>query len=489
MTKGRLKVAAWTNEYIKNDLRNTVQQHVYGQMPIRMIKLPGMNLLSRTGVVRDITRRILEQVSEAKIEDKTTHVLLREKISEEDAYHRVIQEVVDNFGQYAILSHTWLQDEEDSELTYGDLMRNGTEWPSLYAETNGAGYRKVFGFCKIAHSEGYPYAWMDTVCINQDSTSELDESIRSMYRWYQRSSMCMAYLADTASLSDMGRDRWFTRGWTLQELLAPQKIKFYNKNWKFLGATGEVEPRDSKNSHQECVYDEKNEEAVISVEDIIEEVAGIAAHERIQFMSGMSTTVDVSHRMRWAAHRTTTRGEDQAYCLMGIFGVSFSIAYGEGAERAFFRLIEAILTSFRDLSDVLVWGGKPISDEIHSSSLIPSSPKCYLRSPAVGAYFFSTFIPAEPLLLTHIGLRIRVLLIRGEYRSSSPRLVDGADMSICLKINWNQRPLRWHEYDVFSESSTVRLQGNNRELNRQALVLGIWNVEDDSNVVVLPPIP
>ena len=81
------------------------------------------------------------------------------------------------------------------------------------------------------------------------------------------------------------------------------------------------------------------------------------------------------------------------------------------------------------------------------------------------------------------------MLIRGDYRSSNPRLVDGADMSICLKIKWSVRPERWHEYDVFSESSTVRLQGNNRELVRRALVLGIWNVEEDSNVVVLPPIP
>lgn len=114
-----------------------------------MIKLPEMNLLSRTGVARDITRKIFDEVSEAKIEDKTTHILLREKISEQDAYHRVIQEIVDNFGEYAILSHTWLQDEDDSELTYGDVMRAGPEWPSLYTQANSAGYRKVSGFAKL----------------------------------------------------------------------------------------------------------------------------------------------------------------------------------------------------------------------------------------------------------------------------------------------------------------------------------------------------
>ncbi|KAF9475474.1 hypothetical protein BDN70DRAFT_814036, partial [Pholiota conissans] len=237
----------------------------------------------------------------------------------ESATAFLIDKVIKDNTGYAILSHTWL--EIESEVTYEDRTRS-KRWRSIQKE-GGAGYRKLFSFNKTAYNAAkVDFAWMDTVCINKDSTSELEESIRSMYRWYKLSDICIAYLGDTDLYLDMEDDRWFTRGWTLQELLAPQKIKFFNRDWNPLTSN-----EDDKTAEE--------------INIIIERAAGIDHRSLTSFTPGIGR--GVAYKMAWAARRQTTRAEDIAYCLMGIFGVSFSIAYGEGAERAFLRLIEAIM--------------------------------------------------------------------------------------------------------------------------------------------------
>ncbi|KAF9483140.1 hypothetical protein BDN70DRAFT_800286, partial [Pholiota conissans] len=243
---------------------------------------------------------------------------------------KVITDLLAKHTGYAILSHTWLQDS--SEVTYQDAMD-----PVRLEEIksgNREGYKKLERFCEIAQREyNLTLAWMDTICIDKSSSSELDESIRSMFNWYTFSAVCIVTLNQSIILADMETDRWFTRGWTLQELLAPRRIKFYNKYWEPMST-------DENDKQINWVF---QPERPRTVETMIQKVTGID-YSRL-FYQPSTLVGKIAERMSWAAKRRTTRGEDIAYSLMGIFGVSISVAYGEGPERAFFRLLEAILSS------------------------------------------------------------------------------------------------------------------------------------------------
>jgi hypothetical protein len=218
----------------------------------------------------------------------------------------------DNIPKYAILSHTWRLDGE--EVSFKDL-------------TEGTGKKKA-GYSKIqfcgdqAANDGLQYFWVDTCCIDKSSSAELSEAINSMFRWYRNAAKCYVYLADVSidessevTLgSDFVKSRWFTRGWTLQELLAPALVEFFSLEGKQLG--------DKK-----------------SLERQIHEITGIAV-EALQGSPLSNFTVD--ERMSWAAKRNTTRKEDGAYSLLGIFDIHMPLIYGEGRENAFNRLKEEI---------------------------------------------------------------------------------------------------------------------------------------------------
>lgn len=164
-------------------------------------------------------------------------------------------------------------------------------------------------------------------CIDKTSTAELSESINSMFRWYQKAKVCYAYLEDVDDVSELARSRWFTRGWTLQELIAPKDVYFYSTNWALLG--------------------NKND-----LRDNLETITGISR----DVLSGASQSrqVCIATRMRWAANRQTTRVEDIAYCLMGIFDVQMPLLYGEG-KRAFVRLQQEMMRGSDDQS-LFAWG-------------------------------------------------------------------------------------------------------------------------------------
>jgi ankyrin repeat protein len=206
---------------------------------------------------------------------------------------------------YAILSHTWGVDAE--EVTFEDLT-NGTG-------ENKPGYKKIRFCAEQAKSDDLQYFWIDTCCIDKRSSTELSEAINSMYRWYQDANVCYAYLADVPSEIKFPGSRWFTRGWTLQELLAPSEVIFFDEEWKRLGTRANLQ------------------QSVSGCTGIPEGIlAGSDDLERIS----------IAQRMSWAAKRETKRLEDRAYCLMGIFGINMPLLYGEG-ERAFLRLQEEIM--------------------------------------------------------------------------------------------------------------------------------------------------
>ncbi|KAL7805241.1 hypothetical protein V8C44DRAFT_341237 [Trichoderma aethiopicum] len=246
--------------------------------------------------------------------------------------HKLEEFLDDRAPAYAILSHTWAEDYE--ELSFRDVEDGNTDKP-------GIGSVKFRECCRQAAEDDLGYAWVDTCCIDKANLVELSEAINSMFRWYQRASICYAFLSDVPgdeNPSEKGskfqRSRWFQRGWTLQELLAPRKMRFYGTapdgvpDWQLLGTKA-------------------------SLRKIIASITGIA-HEYLWGIAGLDQA-SIAQRMSWAANRDTKRKEDLAYCLLGIFDITMPMIYGEGGEQAFFRLQEQIMKKRRDDS-ILAWG-------------------------------------------------------------------------------------------------------------------------------------
>ncbi|KAK1760086.1 heterokaryon incompatibility protein-domain-containing protein [Echria macrotheca] len=227
---------------------------------------------------------------------------------------------------YAILSHRW---EQDEEVTY-------QEWENRANVdiTHKNGFRKILEFRAQAAREGFDWVWVDTCCIDKKSSAELSEAINAMFRWYREATICYVYLSDV-TLSDISEpeaveefeaSRWFTRGWTLQELIAPKQARFYTESWQEIGTKSVM-----------C--------------DLLSHITNIDPYI---LNGGDLETVSVARRMSWASQRHTSRVEDMAYCLLGIFDVNIPLIYGEG-KRAFQRLQEAIMVKTHDQS-LFAWG-------------------------------------------------------------------------------------------------------------------------------------
>jgi hypothetical protein len=226
--------------------------------------------------------------------------------------------------EYAILSHTWT---DNDEVSYHEFNRFADDLGTLAAQRP-AGCSKIMETCREAKGHGFQYAWVDTCCIDKTSSAELTEALNSMFKWYKDAAVCYVYLEDL-SLDRHWREslkncRWFTRGWCLQELVAPDadKLRFYDRDWKFVGTKRELK-------------------------DDIACITGI--DERVIAGTRSLLTVPVAQKMSWAAERKTSRVEDIAYCLLGIFEVNMPMLYGEG-ERSFTRLQEEIIQRSNDRS-------------------------------------------------------------------------------------------------------------------------------------------
>jgi hypothetical protein len=226
--------------------------------------------------------------------------------------------VADDLPKYAILSHTWGEDTE--EVTFKDLMNGSGK--------DKTGYNKIQFCWEQARHDGLQYFWVDTCCIDKSNSVELQEAINSMFHWYRGADRCYVYLSDVSTTKRKASDRfsectwelafresrWFTRGWTLQELLAPVSVEFFSRESRRLGDKRALERQ-------------------------IHEVTGITV-EALQGESLSGFSID--SRLSWAQNRQTTRKEDQAYSLLGIFGVHMPLIYGEGKDNALRRLLKKI---------------------------------------------------------------------------------------------------------------------------------------------------
>ncbi|KAI0643839.1 heterokaryon incompatibility protein-domain-containing protein, partial [Trametes meyenii] len=222
---------------------------------------------------------------------------------------------------YAILSHVW----DNSEQTFTDLQELASKETSNYEDLSA----KAHGCNLLAREYKLHWFWVDAPCIDQENSAELSEAISSMYVWYSEAQVCFAFLHDVppgprSSLYKPGSafrcTIYFTRGWTLQELVAPRRVVFVAADWSVLG--------------------EKHDLA-----DLLEEITGISA-DVLTFRRPVVAT-SVACRFSWASRRKTRRIEDEAYCLMGLFNIHIPIVYGQGHE-VFVQLQECILARICD---------------------------------------------------------------------------------------------------------------------------------------------
>ena len=237
-------------------------------------------------------------------------------------------------GGYAILSHTWTQ-ESEGEQTFQDVRDIMKDCALKGQNPRDHVGEKIRRCCKVAADDGYDWIWLDSCCIDKTSSTELSEAINSMFDWYALAEVCYVFLQDVrhdddplAKDSDFRKARWHTRGWTLQELLAPAFVIFISQEWKPIGT-----------KHSLCVP--LAERTGISKEYLTREWDFFRA--------------PIARRMSWAADRKTTRVEDEAYCLLGLFSVSMPTLYGEG-QQAFQRL--QVELAKQDIDTTLfIWGG------------------------------------------------------------------------------------------------------------------------------------
>lgn len=293
-----------------------------------------------------------------------------------------LEEFFGNIPHYAILSHTW----EEDEVIFQDYTHLSEE-----ARGRKKGFAKILKTCELAQRFGLKYAWVDTCCIDKSSSAELSEAINSMFHWYRKSVVCYAWLADlpadTSSEPDIAilkECRWFTRGWTLQELIAPRVVQFHDADWNLRGTKSTLKYH-------------------------LAEITKISSD--VLESPELLYTLPVARRMSWVSQRETTRIEDMAYCLLGIFDVSMPLLYGEG-ERAFLRLQEEISNSVNDLS-IFAWRKENVEQTYYG--VYATSPADFRNSGTVELSSSTMFMPE--FLRSNKGLRIHTSIYHGSQQA------------------------------------------------------------------------
>ncbi|KAL4062226.1 hypothetical protein J3A83DRAFT_4374755 [Scleroderma citrinum] len=369
-------------------------------------------------------------------------------------------EVLGTGTDYVILSHRWR-----NEVDYKEMANLAKLAKKEQDEVRGRdGYHKILKSCEQAKKDGFDWIWIDTCCINKENSSDVSEAINSMYSWCENSKRCYSYLHDVDGSvfptehdqwrynTSTGWPEWFSRGWTLQELIAPREVQFFNQHWKPIGNKRNLTSILEKITHIPSV--------------ILSE--GIITHGR----------PSVAQIMSWAANREVTRVEDRAYSLLGLFGVRLAILYGEG-NSAFRRLQLEILRVYDDHS-IFAWGhsrstertGSVLADDpsvfSDCSEIVKMEPDEYIKSLGIEP---STDINAaqhdplfSPSIITNLGITICLPLTAGH---GSPSVFEA---SLACRLAYGKEPLSIHlasfksryyryfgDFEVI-ETSTLRYQ-------------------------------
>lgn len=299
-----------------------------------------------------------------------------------------LEEFFDSYTPpYAILSHTW----GSEEISFSE-MQDPNE-----AIRGKSGFQKIVSFCALAKKRGFKYGWADSCCIDKRSSAELSEAINSMYRYYYDAAECLVYLSDVppkvtgfmnrdSQLAAVQSSRWFGRGWTLQELIAPKERHFFAEDWSLIDLGDDWNWILSNITSIDL--------RVLDNRDIISEFC-------------------VAQRMSWASRRQTTRSEDIAYSLMGLFNVNMPVIYGEGAVKAFRRLQNEIMQTSFDQT-IFAWAA-----DRESSGLLASLPADFYYTPPLGLWHPSNL---SPFTMTNVGLSIRLNMIEHDEEEGGSRI-------------------------------------------------------------------
>ncbi|KAG5813948.1 hypothetical protein H9Q74_003093 [Fusarium xylarioides] len=291
--------------------------------------------------------------------------------------------------KYAILSHTWGQEE----VTFQD-------WADPTSVIQKSGFAKIIEACEQARNDDYSYIWVDTNCIDKTSSAELTEAINSMFAWYSKADICYAFLSDVPTFKPLSyakefrQSRWFKRGWTLQELLAPDCVVFYAADWSRIGTRSSLVCDIAEATGIGIRYLRSHTKTGTATQQYCLQARSPICHE-----------ASVAERMSWLSRRETTRIEDMAYCMLGIFGIHMPLVYGEGP-RAFFRLQDEILKTSDDHS-LFCWSWA-MSD--NQGSLLAPRPHSFL-----GASHYQRHrhpVKPSPYAIANSGLSIRLPLIQ-----------------------------------------------------------------------------
>ena len=296
---------------------------------------------------------------EAKLQTISTHRVFKAARHENDYYHESLND------------------------QYNELL---VEQSTIKAKK---GYWKITSSCaEVNRSQKFlpcSHIWIDTCCIDKTNNAELSEAINSMFKWYRNAFACLVFLADVPATDEKGAkfresirsSDWFERGWTLQELLAPERVYFYNQEWERLF--------------------ERSEKATLIAQITRIEVGILKGYETL-------SEACTAKKMSWAATRKTTRKEDQAYCLLGLFNVSMPLLYGEG-DKAFVRLQEEIIRQSGDLS-IFAWG--------YQSFTMNDTPGMFAHSPAdfIGCWNFGSEPLPAVISVTNITLDVTLSYCR-----------------------------------------------------------------------------
>ena len=308
-------------------------------------------------LINTIYGRLCDKSEQASAFEKTP--TFSELISSTTTYiddARIKQEVTEYF-RYATFSHKW----EDNEPLFEKVVRI-----VVYDLESSPTHEKLQMFCKIVREAGFNWAWSDTCCIDKGDHFVLQEALVSMFKWYERSAMTLIFLRGVDRLAKRGaltRSIWNMRAWTLQEYHASKVVRIYTEDWTpYLGLK---------------IYNHRESPEVISE---MEEATGISARALMALHPGLD---DIREKLRLASTRETTRVEDAAYSLLGIFSASLPITYGEG-DKALGRLLAQLLRSSGDTS-ILAWTGRfgSFNSCLPSSIIVFSQPQASHIPPAI----------------------------------------------------------------------------------------------------------
>ncbi|KAJ8519460.1 hypothetical protein ONZ45_g3573 [Pleurotus djamor] len=382
--------------------------HLTHSFPIHLFDTQDRLLLSRSSVASKIEACLLDALQH------DPSLMQRENNAKVAAIMRF-------HGRYAILSHTWA----NRELGFRDVnVEGGMGVGSLEKKE---GYAKLDGMCRVAGEFMCRYVWFDAVCIDKSNTMEMEETIHSMWKWYQNAYICIVHLSNTnlklpsypanSSVSPTGprrrgdskrkqlkEDPWFRRGWTLPELLAPKRIKFYLGDWTKMDQR--VGRRFDICRVQEEGFDFGAE--YVQFLRLVADAATVPVCAVKQFSLRTHSAPEVFH---WISKRITTRPEDLSYCLMGMLDIHIPIIYGEGHENAFYRLQSACLQSSPSRL-IFHWFGMPSP----KNSMIAADPSAFKHTGTYEGYVDGQLLFRDHMdidtsfVLTNAGLRMMVTL-------------------------------------------------------------------------------